>query len=115
MAISLPLHGTGFLLPPVSLCLVMAAVLCFFAAAYSIRLFRFNQKAPLWHFWATAAGIILFLGLVLSLSLFTEAGYSEGELSLSRLATAIFVEIFFDGGDGLGSDYLCCESGFGCG
>ena len=105
----------GSLLPPGSRCLGMAAVLCFFAAAYSVRLFRFNQKAPLWRFWAIAVGIILFWALFY-LPAYLVRQDTPRELSLSRFATAIFVgSLCFDGGDGLGEDYLCFESGFGCG
>jgi hypothetical protein len=93
MAISVPLRGTAFLLPPGSVCLVMVAVLCFFAAAYSMWFFRFSQKAALWHFWVTATGIVLFWVLFYLSAYLLRQGVPS-ELTLSRLATATLFGAF---------------------
>jgi hypothetical protein len=71
----------------------MAAVLCFFAAAYSIWFVRFNQRAALWHFWATAAGIVFFWALF-NLSAYLLRQGVPRDLSLSRLATATLLGAF---------------------
>lgn len=51
-------RGYGF--PPSSVFVFMAALLCGFAAVYSLYLLPMNQKAAVWHFWLTAGGILLF-------------------------------------------------------
>jgi heme/copper-type cytochrome/quinol oxidase subunit 1 len=56
--VDLTLHGTYYVLPPSLVCLMMAALLAFFAGAYSI--FPFSPQAAAWHFWLTGAGIAVF-------------------------------------------------------
>jgi heme/copper-type cytochrome/quinol oxidase subunit 1 len=56
--VDLTLHGTYYVLPRALICLMMAALLAVFAAAYSI--FSFRPRPATWHFWPTVASIVLF-------------------------------------------------------
>jgi hypothetical protein len=50
--LSITWRGTGYVLPPSSLCTGLATALCFFATTYSLWMLPFNRSAALWHFLA---------------------------------------------------------------
>jgi hypothetical protein len=58
--ISVHWRGTGYVYPAGWLSLAIAAVLCFFAAIYSLRLLPLQQKVGMWHFWLTILAIAAF-------------------------------------------------------
>jgi hypothetical protein len=53
-------HGTGYLFPLRSACVVIAMFFCMFSAAYSAWVLPINERAAMWHFWLTTAGILVF-------------------------------------------------------
>jgi hypothetical protein len=46
--------------PQDAVALVLATLLCFFAASYSIWVLPFSPRAALWHFWITGVGLAIF-------------------------------------------------------
>lgn len=60
LGVSIPWRGTGYVLPPGSICVGLATALCFFATIYSLWMLPFNRTATLWHFWLTTIGIVVF-------------------------------------------------------
>ena len=75
----------GYIFPVGSVFVFLAALLCVAAAVYAFWLVPMNQKAALWHFWLTAAGIVLFWsGFFLFLKY-----HPSGDLHGGALAVAI--------------------------
>ena len=91
--VSLRLLGSVFAFPPGSVCLVMAALLCLFAAFYSFWIFRMNQTAAMWHFWLTVTGITLFW-ILFYVSSHSRAQEVAGGVPPSRSTMAIFLGAF---------------------
>jgi len=60
LGVSIPWRGTGYVIPPRSVCIALATLLCFFATIYSFWMLPFNRTAALWHFWLTSIGIAMF-------------------------------------------------------
>ena len=60
MGMSIPWRGVGYVIPPRSMCISLATVLCFYAAIYSFWMLPFNRTMALWHFWLTSVGIAIF-------------------------------------------------------
>jgi hypothetical protein len=60
LGISIPWRGTGYILPPGSISVGLATLLCFFATIYSFWMLPFNRTATMWHFGLTALGILVF-------------------------------------------------------
>jgi hypothetical protein len=58
--ISFPWRGTGYMLPPSSICIAQATAFCFFGTIYSLWMLPFNRTASLRHFWLTAIGVVVF-------------------------------------------------------
>lgn len=52
--------GKGYVLPPQSISLGLATLLCFFAAVYSLGMPPLNRTATRLHFWLTTVGISVF-------------------------------------------------------
>lgn len=59
-AVTITWRGTGYVIPPSTICIALATVLCFFATVYSLWMLPFNRTATLFHFWLTAVGIGVF-------------------------------------------------------
>ena len=60
LGVSITWRGTGYVLPPGSISVGLATLLCFFATIYSLWMLPFNRAATLWHFWLTTIGIGVF-------------------------------------------------------
>lgn len=60
LGISVRWRGTGYVLPPSTICIALATAFCFFATIYSLWMLPFNRTATLFHFWLTAFGIGVF-------------------------------------------------------
>jgi hypothetical protein len=60
LGISITWRGTGYVLPPGSISIGLATLLCFFATIYSLWMLPFNRTATLLHFGLTALGILVF-------------------------------------------------------
>ena len=60
LGITMTWRGTGYVLPPGSISIALATLLCFFATIYSMWMLPFNRTATLWHFGLTALGILVF-------------------------------------------------------
>jgi len=60
IGITIPFRGTGYILPPSVIGIVLATALCFVATIYSLWMLPFNRTASLFHFWLTAVGIGVF-------------------------------------------------------
>jgi hypothetical protein len=60
LGISIPWRGTGYVLPPGSISIALATLMCFFATIYSLWMLSFNRTATLLHFGLTALGILVF-------------------------------------------------------
>lgn len=67
LSFALQWRGNGYLFPVLSPCTAMAVLFCMFSAAYSLWMLPINEKAGMWHFWLTSAGVMVywfsFLGL----------------------------------------------------
>lgn len=57
LGVAITWRGTGYVVPPSTICIALATVLCFFATVYSLWMLPFNRTATLFHFWLTAVGI----------------------------------------------------------
>ena len=66
----------------------MAAFFCTLAAVYSFWIIPLKQKAAAWHFWLTAAGIILFSSGFYALSTLIKGGGLKEE-SIATTVVAI--------------------------
>ena len=53
-------QGTGYLFPLRSACVVIAMFFFMFSAAYSVWVLPINERAAIWHFWLTSAGVLVF-------------------------------------------------------
>ena len=60
LGISITWRGTGYVLPPGSISIALATLMCFFATIYSLWMLPFNRTATLLHFGLTALGILVF-------------------------------------------------------
>lgn len=60
LGISIAWRGTGYMLPPSSISIGLATLLCFFGTIYSFWMLPFNRTATLLHFGLTAIGILVF-------------------------------------------------------
>lgn len=60
LGISFRWRGTGYVLSTYTVWLVMATLLCFFGAIYSLWMLPFNQTATFVHFWLTLIGMGAF-------------------------------------------------------
>ena len=62
------------MLPPGSISIAFATLMCFFATIYSLWMLPFNRTATLLHFGLTALGISRVLGGILSSAELTGSG-----------------------------------------
>ncbi len=60
LGVSITWGGTGYVLPPSFICVVLATMLCFIASIYSLWMLPFNRIATWWHFSLTTIGIGVF-------------------------------------------------------
>jgi hypothetical protein len=60
LGVSITWGGTGYVLPPSFICIVLATMLCFVASIYSLWMLPFNRIATWWHFSLTTIGIGVF-------------------------------------------------------
>jgi hypothetical protein len=60
LGISISWRGAGYVLPPSTISIALATVLCFFGTIYSLWMLPFSRTAMLWHFWLTSIGIGAF-------------------------------------------------------
>jgi hypothetical protein len=60
LGVSIYWGGTGYVLPPSFICVVLATMLCFIASIYSLWMLPFNRIATWWHFSLTTIGIGVF-------------------------------------------------------
>jgi hypothetical protein len=60
LGVSVHWRGTGYVLPPSFVCIVLATMLCFVASIYSLWMLPFNRTATWWHFSLTTIGIGVF-------------------------------------------------------
>ena len=60
LGVSITWGGTGYVLPPSFICVVLATMLCFIASIYSLWMLPFNRIATWWHFSLTTIGIGMF-------------------------------------------------------
>lgn len=60
LGVSITWGGTGYVLPPSFICVVLATMLCFVASIYSLWMLPFNRTATWWHFSLTTIGIGVF-------------------------------------------------------
>jgi hypothetical protein len=60
LGVSIAWRGTGYVLPPSFVCIVLATMLCFVASIYSLWMLPFNRTATWWHFSLTTIGIGVF-------------------------------------------------------
>jgi hypothetical protein len=58
--VSVTLGNVGYVFSPSTVSLVMASLLCFFAAVYAIWPLPMNPTAGLWHYWITVLAIAAF-------------------------------------------------------
>src|SRR5580700_2983663 len=65
LGIGIPFRGTGYVLPPSTICVGQATALCFVATIYSLWMLPFNRTATLFHFladglwhWGFLAGVL---------------------------------------------------------
>ena len=101
--ISIQLRNVAYVLPPSTVCLIMASLLCFSAAVYSLWPLPMNLKAGTWHFWSTAVAIAAFSACyyLFALRLEPVAGFESykkaallglfSSLILGALAQIVFV------------------------
>src|ERR1017187_6983241 len=60
LGISITWRGTGYVLPPSTISIALATLMCFFATIYSLWMLPFSRTATLLHFGLTALGILVF-------------------------------------------------------
>lgn len=59
-SVGIHVGNVAYMFPPSAVFLVMATLLCFWAAAYAIWPLHMNLKAGIWHYWMTAVPIAVF-------------------------------------------------------
>lgn len=77
--VSITLWNVGYVFSPSTVSLVMASLLCFFAAIYAIWPLPMNPTAGLWHYWITVLAIAAFW---ISFYLFTFHSLPSSNLTL---------------------------------
>jgi hypothetical protein len=59
-SLSITVGSVAYAFPPSTVSLIMASLLCFFAAIYSIWPLPLNPTAAVWHYWITAFAMAAF-------------------------------------------------------
>jgi membrane protein YdbS with pleckstrin-like domain len=93
--LTVTLGGTVFVMPGRASCFIVAALLCFFAAIYSLWVLPMNHAAAQWHFWITAVSIAggISSGLIVYRTLLIPNRLDSVILFLGPLPGAFFYSI----------------------